>query len=203
VYRTLAYPARDFAAKGKIMSDFGSLLEMQIPRMRRYALSLTRDRTRADDLVQNCLVRALWKSHLWQPGTNLRAWLFTLIHNQHVNDIRNAIREGTKIPIESLIAPLTTPATQTTTLDFRDLRRALRCLPPSQAQALLLIGDGMGYDEVASTLKIPVGTVRSRVSRGRVLLRELMETNTFLPVHVMPKAAIRVPTLPYQADRAA
>src|ERR1700722_7722859 len=73
---------------GKVMSDFGELLEAQIPRLRRYARALTRDAVRADDLVQSCLLRALSKAHLWQPGTDLRAWLFTILHNQHVNIFR-------------------------------------------------------------------------------------------------------------------
>src|SRR3954463_10039717 len=76
------------------MSDFGSLVEAEIPRLRRYARALTRDVVRADDLVQSCLARAVAKQHLWQPGTDLRAWLFTLLHNQHVNDVRRSVREG-------------------------------------------------------------------------------------------------------------
>src|ERR1700720_2608028 len=76
------------------MSDFAQLLEVEIPRLRRYARALTRDLTRADDLVQSCLTRAIAKQHLWQPGTDLRAWLFTILHNQHVNDVRRSVREG-------------------------------------------------------------------------------------------------------------
>src|SRR4051794_21353021 len=74
------------------MNDFAPLLEAQIPRLRRYARALTRDVTRADDLVQSCLVRAIAKQHLWERGTNLRAWLFTILHNQHVNDVRHSVR---------------------------------------------------------------------------------------------------------------
>src|SRR3954467_13752281 len=76
------------------MSDFGSLVEAEIPRLRRYARALTRDVVRADDLVQSCLARAVVKQHLWHPDTDLRAWLFTLLHNQHVNDVRRSVREG-------------------------------------------------------------------------------------------------------------
>jgi|SRR6516162_1963825 DNA-directed RNA polymerase specialized sigma24 family protein len=72
------------------MSDFGRMLGREIPRLRRYALALTRDSVRADDLVQSTLVRALAKSHLWQPGTNLRRWLFTMLHNQRVSEARSA-----------------------------------------------------------------------------------------------------------------
>jgi len=72
------------------MKDFAQLLEAEIPRLRRYARALTRDVVRADDLVQNCLTRALAKRHLWQPGTDLRAWLFTILHNQHVTELRRS-----------------------------------------------------------------------------------------------------------------
>src|SRR5215217_9092131 len=78
------------------MNDFTRLLEAEIPRLRRYARALTRDVSRADDLVQSCLVRAVSKQHLWQPGTDLRAWLFTILHNQHVNDVRRAVQEASR-----------------------------------------------------------------------------------------------------------
>jgi RNA polymerase sigma-70 factor (ECF subfamily) len=84
------------------MSDFGRLIEAEISRLRRYARALTRDVARADDLVQSCLARALAKQHLWQPGTDLRAWLFTILHNQHVNDVRHSVREGVSVAIEDM-----------------------------------------------------------------------------------------------------
>jgi len=158
------------------MSDFGSLLEHEIPRLRRYARALTRDATRADDLVQSCLVRALAKSHLWQPGTDLRAWLFTILHNQHVNDVRRAVREGINIPVEDVAPLLTVPSTQGAALQLRDLDRAMSQLPEEQRQVLLLVGlEGMRYEEVAAVLDVPVGTVRSRLSRGRDMLRHLLD----------------------------
>src|SRR5437588_11771710 len=79
----------------KLMTDFHHRLEQEIPRLRRYARALTRNAVRADDLVQETLVRALRKEHLWQAGTNLRAWLFTIMHNQNVNDVRRAMRDDT------------------------------------------------------------------------------------------------------------
>src|SRR5262249_22301125 len=91
----------------KLMSDFALLLEAEIPRLRRYALALTRDRSRGDDLVQSCLTRALTKRHLWQEGTDLRAWLFTILHNQHVNEVRRSAREGFSVPVEDLESVLT------------------------------------------------------------------------------------------------
>jgi len=157
------------------MSDFCRQLEEQIPRLRRYARALTRDSSRADDLVQSCLMRALAKSHLWQPGTDLRAWLFTILHNQHVNDVRRALREGSTIPVEDAAPLMTAPASQDASLQLRDLDRAMAQLAEEQRQVLLLVGlEGMRYDEVARVLQIPVGTVRSRLSRGREALRQLM-----------------------------
>jgi RNA polymerase sigma-70 factor, ECF subfamily len=167
---------RDNNKRERPMSDFGNLLEHEIPRLRRYARALTRDATRADDLVQSCLLRALAKSHLWQPGTDLRAWLFTILHNQHVNDVRRAVREGINIPVEDVAPVLTVPSTQGSTLQLRDVDRALARLPEEQRQVLLLVGlEGMRYEEVAAVLDIPVGTVRSRLSRGRDMLRHLLD----------------------------
>jgi RNA polymerase sigma-70 factor (ECF subfamily) len=165
------------------MEDFGHLLENEIPRLRRYARALTRDATRADDLVQSCLVRALAKSHLWQVGTDLRAWLFTILHNQHVNDVRRSVREGITVPVEDVAPLLTVQSTQGASLQLRDLDRALSRLPEEQRQVLLLVGlEGMRYEEVAAVLAVPVGTVRSRLSRGRDTLRRLMGIKTAEPV---------------------
>lgn len=158
------------------MSEFGALLEKEIPRLRRYARALARDAARADDLVQSCLARALSKSHLWQPGTDLRAWLFTILHNQHVNDVRRAVREGVTIPVDDVAPVLTVRSTQGAALRLRDLDRAMCRLPEEQRQVLLLVGlEGMRYEEVAAVLNVPVGTVRSRLSRGRDMLRYLMD----------------------------
>ena len=93
------------------MSDFARRLETEIPRLRRYARALTRDQSRADDLVQSCLCRAVAKQHLWEPGTDLRAWLFTILHNQHVNDVRRSAREGAAIPVEEVAGVLPVAAT--------------------------------------------------------------------------------------------
>jgi RNA polymerase sigma-70 factor (ECF subfamily) len=165
------------------MENFGRLLEKEIPRLRRYARALTRDATRADDLVQSCLVRAIAKSHLWQPGTDLRAWLFTILHNQHVNDVRRSVREGVSVPVEDVAPMLTVHSTQGASLQLRDLDRALARLPEEQRQVLLLVGlEGMRYEEVAAVLEVPVGTVRSRLSRGRDTLRRLMDIKVPEPI---------------------
>ena len=156
------------------MNDFAPMLEAQIPRLRRYARALTRDVSRADDLVQSCLARAVAKQHLWQYGTDLRAWLFTILHNEHVNDVRRSVRQGSYVTLEE--APeLTVQSNAIPTLQLRDLEAALGRLPPEQRQVILLIGlEGMRYDEVAVIMGVPIGTVRSRLSRGRDQLRRLM-----------------------------
>ncbi len=143
--------------------------------MRRYARSLVHDVSAADDLVQETLARGLSKLHLWQTGTNLRAWLFTILHNQHVNRVRHEIRVGNPISIEDVALPGQPPGSRRRVPTLRDLERALRQLPDGQRAVVLLIGlEGMPYVDVAQVLGIPVGTVRSRLSRGRSTLRRLM-----------------------------
>jgi RNA polymerase sigma-70 factor, ECF subfamily len=158
------------------MSNFARLLQSEIPRLRRYARALTRDAARADDLVQSCLVRAIAKEHLWEPGTDLRAWLFTILHNQNVNEVRRSVREGVAVAVEDVAPVLTAPPRASACLQLRDLERAITLLPEEQRQVILLVGlEGMRYEEVAAVLDIPIGTVRSRLSRGREMLRRLMD----------------------------
>lgn len=150
-------------------------IEAEIPRLWRYARALTRDIATADDLVQDCLARALGKIHLWQEGTDLRAWLFTILHNQYVNQVRRAVREGTAVGLSETEPMLTRAPHQGKRLELRDLQRAIAKLPEEQRAVILLVGlEGMRYDEVADVLGVPVGTVRSRLSRGRDALRRLM-----------------------------
>ena len=156
------------------MSDIHQGLEAHIPRLRRYARSLVRDVSAADDLVQETLLRGLAKRHLWQEGTDLRAWLFTILHNQHVNSIRRQVRVGTMLSLDDVLLPGRLPD-QERSLELRDLERALDCLPEGQRAAILLVGlEGMLYVDAAKILGIPVGTVRSRIFRGRAALRQLM-----------------------------
>jgi RNA polymerase sigma-70 factor (ECF subfamily) len=162
------------------MPDIAGLLESEIPRLRRYARALTRDLASADDLVQSCLVRAIAKQHLWQEGTDLRAWLFTILHNQYVNEVRRSVREGMAVPVEDMASALPIKENALASLQLRDLRRAMDRLPEEQRQAILLVGlEGMSYEQVALILNIPLGTVRSRLSRGREALRVLMDRNSF------------------------
>ena len=164
------------------MNDFARLLEAEIPRLLRYARALTRDVSRADDLVQSCLTRAVAKQHLWQPGTDLRAWLFTILHNQHVNDVRRSVREGVNVAVEEMAPVLTVQSNAIAALQLRDLEAAIGKLPQEQRQVILLVGlEGMRYEEVAAILGVPVGTVRSRLSRGRDQLRRLMDMADEMP----------------------
>jgi RNA polymerase sigma-70 factor, ECF subfamily len=158
------------------MSEFDRMLEDEIPRLRRYARALTRDALRADDLVQDTLVRGLTKQHLWQPGTNLRAWLFTLMHNQFVNDSRRCNREGAAIDVDDVAASLVAVTDPTASRQLHELERALGELPIEQREVILLVGlEGMRYDDAAEVLAVPIGTVRSRLSRGRESLRRLLD----------------------------
>jgi RNA polymerase sigma-70 factor (ECF subfamily) len=157
------------------VAEIHGRIEAEIPRLRRYARSLTRDVAAADDLVQDCLARALGKLHLWQEGTDLRAWLFTILHNQYVNQVRRAVREGTVVGLSETEPMLTRAPHQGKRLELRDLERAMAKLPEEQRSVILLVGlEGMRYEEVAKVLDVPVGTVRSRLSRGREALRRLM-----------------------------
>ena len=156
------------------MSDFTRLLDTEIPRLRRYARALTRDAVYADDLVQDSLARALAKQHLWQRGTDLRAWLFTILHNQHCKEVRRSAREGSSVDLDQA-PPVSVPSYAVAGLELRDLQRAINRLPEDQRTVVLLIGlEGMRYDRVAAILNVPVGTVRSRLARGRAQLRRLM-----------------------------
>ena len=152
------------------MDEARRLVEL-IPRLRRYARALVGDRTTADDLVQDTLERAWAKLHLYRRGTDLRAWLFTVMHNVHVNRIR-ATRPTD--PLEDEMPELAQEE-RPDTLVMRDLDRAISRLPADQRAVLLLVTlEEMSYDEVARTLGIPIGTVMSRLSRAREKLRAMM-----------------------------
>jgi RNA polymerase sigma-70 factor, ECF subfamily len=196
------------------MADIYREIEAEIPRLRRYARALARDVATADDLVQDCLVRALAKLHLWQEGTSLRAWLLTIVHNQHVNNVRRTIRAGTPVELSEVEPQLSRAAEQYGCLELRDLDRALARLPEEQRAPILLVGlEGLGYEAAAALLAIPVGTVRSRLSRGRNALRQLMSYGLdqpaapeSLPLHGLRRSrsvnAAHSPALPAHARQA-
>ncbi len=157
------------------MTDIQRKIEAELPSLRRYARALIRDVLDADDLVQECLTRALTKLHLWRDGSNLRAWLFTILHNQYVNYVRRSIRADAPVEFDAAAPQLSQPGNQEKRLELRDLDRALGRLPTEQRTVILLVGlEGLPYAEVSAALGIPVGTVRSRLSRGRATLCQLM-----------------------------
>jgi RNA polymerase sigma-70 factor (ECF subfamily) len=150
--------------------------------LRRYARALMKDRTEADDLVQDSVARALSRAHCFQPGTNLRAWLFTIMHNVHVNTIRQRVTRPEGASDEAL-GRLVSPANQDDRVELRDMARALDTLPPEQRQVLLLVAlEGLKYDEVATVLEVPVGTVMSRLSRAREALRRQLSGQAPTPL---------------------
>ena len=148
----------------------------EVPRLRRYAVALLADRGRADDLVQDTLERALSRLHLWQSGTDMRRWLFTIMHNLHVNAVRRSIRRGHETNIDDVQDRLVQAASQTDSIVVRDLQRAMAELPTEQVEVLVLVAlEGMAYREVAEILDIPLGTVMSRLSRARQALRKYLD----------------------------
>jgi len=153
------------------MNEAQRLVDL-IPRLRRYARALVNDRASADDLVQDTLERAWAKLHLYRRGTDLRAWLFTVMHNVHVNKVRSARASD---PLDDEMPELAQRAAQGDSLVVRDLDRAIARLPDEQRAVLLLVTlEEMSYDQVASALGIPIGTVMSRLSRAREKLRAMM-----------------------------
>jgi RNA polymerase sigma factor (sigma-70 family) len=153
------------------MDEAKRLVEL-IPRLRRYARALVGDKAGADDLVQDTLERAWSKLHLYRRGTDLRAWLFTVMHNVHVNRVR-ATRPTD--PLQDDMPELAYRPAQADALLVRDLDRCVARLPADQRAVLLLVTlEEMSYEEVARTLGIPIGTVMSRLSRAREKLRAMM-----------------------------
>ena len=152
-------------------------IEVLIPRLRRFARALVGNREAADDLVQDTLERAWAKRHLWQTGTNLRAWLFAVMHGVFINGTRR------RRPAESLDALEDSAperaddgASAETAVAVRELREALQRLPDEQRQVVLLVGlEQLSYAEAAGVLEVPIGTVMSRLARGRERLRQLLE----------------------------
>jgi RNA polymerase sigma-70 factor (ECF subfamily) len=146
-----------------------------IPNLRRYARALVGDRDGADDLVQDTLERAVRKFHLWRPG-DLRAWLFSIMHNVFVNQLKSRkISPSVEIDEMQIAAHIPT----VTSVDVLDLERALLVLAPEQREVVLLIAlEDMTYSDVSRALGIPIGTVMSRLSRGREKLRRLTSGET-------------------------
>lgn len=158
------------------MTDKSEAVIAEIPRLRRYAIALLRNSVHADDLVQDTVERALTRLHLWQSGTNMRSWLFTIMHNLHVNATRRKYGRQKEVPLEDVHLPSVSGEAQIDTLRLRDASSALERLPTEQRQVVLLVAlEGLSYKEVAGITGTPIGTVMSRLARGRESLRQMVE----------------------------
>jgi RNA polymerase sigma-70 factor (ECF subfamily) len=150
-----------------------------IPRLRRYARVLTGDSTRADDLVQDTLARAWEKRRLWQAGTDLRAWLFTVMHNVHVNQLALVRREAANVSLDAdpngMAWQLPVRGNQLERVELLEVVAQMGRLHADQREVLLLAAvEEMRYEEIAAVLAVPIGTVMSRLSRARDKLRTLV-----------------------------
>lgn len=149
-------------------------IEALVPAMRRFARSLTRDAFSADDLVQDTLERALTRLDQFEPGTNIKAWLFTIMRNRFISDCRRRSARPEVESDEDQEVDLVTSANQEHVVELREFERALAAMEPGEREILVLAGlESMAYSEIADVLGIAVGTVKSRVARARTKLRAL------------------------------
>lgn len=154
--------------------SFRAALVEEIPSLRRFARALVRERDKADDVVHDCLVRALSKWQSFRPGTNLRAWLMAILHHTFISDVRRRRPQGEE-PENWDMIPVAAPD-ETVRLQLRDLERGLAQLPREQRTTLLLVViEGMSYEQAAEVTGVPVGTIRSRLARARDGLRRFLQ----------------------------
>jgi RNA polymerase sigma-70 factor (ECF subfamily) len=162
------------------------------PNLRRFALSLTKNSDRADDLVQDTILRALNKRSFFQPGTNLSAWLFTILRNSFFSEHRKRVHEVADSDGDHA-ARLTVAPEQMNRLNLQDLQDALMKIDPDQRRALLLVSaEGLSYEEAAVACRTPVGTIKSRVNRARTRLVELMGDREDDSDDTLPPPAVRL-----------
>ena len=161
------------SAKSSDERDFHEQLKTILPRLRVYALSLTRDRDAADDLVHDTVVKALTGRHSFEPGTNLSAWVFRIQRNEFISGLR---RTRPTVPVDTAIADsLSHQPHQESRLVMREFMSAFGKLAPTQREALLLaVLEGQSYDVIAAHTGVSVGTVKSRISRARDMLERLL-----------------------------
>jgi RNA polymerase sigma-70 factor (ECF subfamily) len=152
-----------------------NLIGAQIPRLRRAARAMCRDAVLADDLVQECLLRAISRLDTWEPGTNLRAWLLTILRNVFINEWRRIRRTPTMTEYDETQHAAAHAGMQNLAVDLTAVQRAFNRLSDEHREILLLVAlEEFSYEEAASVLGLPSGTVRSRLSRARTAMRELM-----------------------------
>jgi len=162
-----------------------------LPRLRRYARVLTGDVNRADDLVQDTLARAWAKRGLWHAGSDLRAWLFTIMHNVHINQFSMRQREYSEVSLDgddgALVAwEIPVRATQSDRVELVELFAQIARLPAEQREVLLLAAvEELRYQDIAQVLGVPIGTVMSRLSRARDKLRRMSTGGRAAPLKVV------------------
>ena len=173
--------------------SFEDLLVRHLPQLRAFARFLVKDRSQADDLVSETVVRALSAKSQFQPGTNLRAWLFVILRNCHINGFRQQ-RTGTEQVEDVIDSSLPTPPDQLAAVELREVRVALTKVSPQHREVLALVaGAGLSYEEAAAICKCAVGTVKSRLNRARAELKQVLATKTGTPrataarEHAQPK----------------
>ena len=148
--------------------NFSDQFEAELPHLRRYAMSLTRDSEKADDLVQDCAVRALSRTRQYKDGTHLRRWLFTILRNINIDGHRRTARRGIHVPVEDHANDVKQPASQEDHLELRQVGERIGELRPCDRKILYLsVFTDLAQDQIARRMEIPVGTVKSRLSRAR------------------------------------
>ena len=179
-------PVTDASPVSAAPAGFGDdALAAVIPRLRRYALVLTGNPARADDLVQDTLARAWAKRSYWRPGSDLRAWVFTIMHNIFVNQLASSRRDAANVSLDAedergAALQVSGDNDPTTRIELQEVMRQVQRLPAEQREVLMLVAvEGMHYEEVAATLGIPIGTVMSRLSRARDKLRRIAPRQPF------------------------
>jgi RNA polymerase sigma-70 factor, ECF subfamily len=164
-----------------------------MPQMHNFARSLCRDAVRAADLVQEALLRALSNVERFQPGTNLKAWLFTILRNEHYSQLRRQKFEAVGVDTSTLPEPSVLPD-HDGEIELRELNNALSTLPTGQRTALLLVSaSGLSYEEAAAICGCAVGTIKSRVARAREMLVELLDNSKSAPRRRAPARAAQSP----------
>src|SRR5580698_2023591 len=159
-----------------------------VPSLRAFAISLCGNVDRADDLVQEALLRALGNIGSFEPGTNMSAWLFTILRNLFRSEYRKRRREVEDAE-GSYAESLTTPPEQNSRLEIDEFREALKLLPPEQRESLILVGaSGFSYEEAAQICGCAVGTIKSRVNRARGRLGELLGLESANEAPTQPRA---------------
>jgi RNA polymerase sigma-70 factor (ECF subfamily) len=176
---------------------FSTQILALVPSLRAFAMSMLGNRDRADDLTQETILKAWMHMDSFEEGTNLRAWLFTIMRNNFISQCRRNARE-VEDPDGLKAEARAHPPEQEGHMDLQDLRRALTQVPPEQREALLLVaGAGFSYEEAAAIIGCPVGTIKSRINRGRLKLAELLEL-----VDPLETGALTAATIAHTAGKA-